>query len=443
MKKLLALALFLMIAVSVIGCAKTKTNEDSSTSKTSSDQETTSTESKSEFFHLSVTSWRSEDLEAWNRINSKFTEKYPNITVSFEPVKATEYDAVLLTSLKSGNAADIIFLRAWGAGRQIYDAGYVIELTEEDIPNLKQLPQATKVVWQNDNGVSYGVPGSVCYGGFFYNKGIFKECSVSEPSTWAEFMNACRTIASKGYTPIAFGIKDSWMVAEYLSATIVPATTGGSGWHAKLMNKEVNYMDAGFIKHFDYIKEISQYFPDGFEGIGYTEMQQLFLSEAAAIYPVGTFELGYLQSMNPDIDLGFFFMPNDDPNEKFHVNFGAIMGYAINSQLKSDTAKLEAAKTYINWLADVEASQMFGNEVLGQYAVNPAATTLENLVSKEIISKLSNADLFQQMPYQKLSDQSPDYTTAISEAVYALLVEGCSSEEAAQKMMESQSWYFN
>ena len=64
MKKLFALALCLMIAVSVIGCAKTESNEGASKSTTSSDQATTSTETKSESIHLSVTSWRSEDLEA-------------------------------------------------------------------------------------------------------------------------------------------------------------------------------------------------------------------------------------------------------------------------------------------------------------------------------------------------------------------------------------------
>ena len=395
--------------------------------------------------NLTMTSWRTDDKALWDQINAAFNEEYPDITVEFLPVTATEYDGVLQTKLSSGNAEDIMFLRAFSTGRQIYDAGYVIPLTTEDVPNLVNFDASFQNPWAAD-GVAYGVPGSVCYGGFFYNKAIFEQCGVEVPKTWDEFMTVCQTIADAGITPIAFGIKDSWMVAEYLSVTIVPMTTGGKEWHTKLMNREVDYNDPGYIKHFEWIKQLAQYFPEGFEGIGYDDMQMMFCAEMAAIYPVGTFELGVIEAANPDLDLGWFYMPGETAEEEESINFGAIMGYAINAKLEGE--KLDAAKTYVNWLADTKASEMFTNLVVGQYAASAAFDQLDDAMAMDMYQQIADigatrgVNFFQQMPYEKLSDQSPDYTSAISEAVYKLLVEGISPEEAAQFMMDAQAWYF-
>lgn len=396
--------------------------------------------------NLTVTSWRTDDKALWDQINAVFTEEHPDITVDFLPVTATEYDGVLQTKLSSGNAEDILFLRAFSTGRQIFDAGYVIPLTTKDVPNLVNFDASFQNPWATEDGTIYGVPGAVCYGGFFYNKAIFKQCGVEIPKTWEEFKTVCQTIADAGITPISFGIKDSWMVAEYLSATIVPMTTGGKEWHTKLMNREVDYNDPGYIKHFQWIKEIAQFFPEGYEGIGYDDMQMMFCAEMAAIYPVGTFELGVIESANPDLDLGWFYMPGETADEEESINFGAIMGYGINAKLEGE--KLEAAKTYLNWLADVKASEMFTNLVVGQYAASAAFDALDNPIAMNMYQQIADinatrgVNFFQQMPYEKLSDQSPDYTSAISEAVYKLLVKGITPEEAAQFMMDSQAWYF-
>jgi len=44
---------------------------------------------------LVFASWRTEDIDLMNKINSAFTKKYPNVTIDFQPIKNTEYDARL------------------------------------------------------------------------------------------------------------------------------------------------------------------------------------------------------------------------------------------------------------------------------------------------------------------------------------------------------------
>jgi len=390
--------------------------------------------------HLTVTSWRVEDQAAWDKINAAFTAQHPDITVEYLPVTATEYDSVLQTKLASGNAEDIMFLRSFSTGLQIYNAGYIYDLTEDKVPNLSVMRSDLQAPWTTKDGAKYGLPGSVCYGVFFYNKSIFKEVGVEAPRTFAEFMDVCQKLEDAGHVALGFGILDSWMVAEYLSATVTPVTTGGKAWHDKLMAKETDYMDPGFVKQFDWIKQMAEFFPDGYQGIGYTDMQMMFASEMSAIYPVGTFELTVIQSLNPEIDLGWFFMPTESADDPYVINFGPIMGYGINKTVEGE--KLEAAYTYINWLAEQEASELFTNNVLGQYAASGNYASIENPVAAEMVAATEGAEYFIQIPYQQLSDQSPDYTSAIQEAIYKLLVEDQTPEQVAEFMMNAQSWYF-
>ena len=47
------------------------------------------------------------------------------------------------------------------------------------------------------------------------------------------------------------------------------------------------------------------------------------------------------------------------------------------------------------------------------------------------------------MPYEGVSDSSPDYTTVVTQAIYDLLINGKSAEEVCETMVEQQAWYFN
>ncbi|GAJ03720.1 unnamed protein product, partial [marine sediment metagenome] len=66
---------------------------------------------------LVFTSWRTEDIERMNRINAVFTKKNPNIIINFQPIKDTEYDTQLTSSLETGVGADIIYLRSYDPGK--------------------------------------------------------------------------------------------------------------------------------------------------------------------------------------------------------------------------------------------------------------------------------------------------------------------------------------
>ena len=83
MKKLFGLCLILVLAMSIV---------------------TVHAQDKVE---LVYGSWRTEDVEAWDKILAIFEAENPNIDVKFEPTLNTEYDAQMTAAINSGTGPDV------------------------------------------------------------------------------------------------------------------------------------------------------------------------------------------------------------------------------------------------------------------------------------------------------------------------------------------------
>jgi raffinose/stachyose/melibiose transport system substrate-binding protein len=275
--------------------------------------------------------------------------------------------------------------------------------------------------------------------GLFYNKAIFEQCGITTlPTTMDELYAVCETIKSKGITPIACGIKDAWVCSEMITSTILPATVGSRAWLDKLYNKEIDFTDPGYVEMLQNLKDISQYFPEGYVGLGYEDCQQMFLSEQAAMYMSGSFEISYFQEMNPDLQLGAIAYPGKT-GPATAMNLGIATGYGVNK----NTEHMDECLTYLNWLASAEGTDVFANGVTGFYGMNVNAGPITNEASNEWLTASQGKELIQMPGYECMNTEVPDYTTAIADTVYQLLVNGMSPADAAAHMQEQMAWYFD
>jgi raffinose/stachyose/melibiose transport system substrate-binding protein len=438
MKKLTVFILLLAMVFSLMACGKTKEPVQPDTSDQKTEEKSSTQEVSEEPVVLTFTGWRVEDQGAIDEMNAEFNKEYPNIKVEYNPVKATEYDSYLQTALASDTAEDIIMMRSFGVGEVVFKGGNILSLTEENVPNLKKIPAEYKNAWTAEDGTIFALPGGMVIAGFHYNKKIFDECGITKvPETTAELFDICEKIKEKGYVPISNGIKDAWVTSEIITSSALPAFIDSDSWVRKLLNKETNFEDPKYIGMLKSVKDLSRYFPSGFEGIGYEDAQQMFLSEASAMFMSGSFEVYYFQSTNPDLDLGCFAYPGVDGPAKA-VNIGLATGYGINKNTKN----MDAALTYINWLGSKEACELFANGVVGFYGMNPEASTLTNEVSKSWLALTKDGEGIQMLGYEKLAAGQPDYTTAIADSVYQMLIKGKTPEEAAAYMQSQMEWYF-
>ena len=160
---------------------------------------------------LTIESWRNDDLSIWQDvIIPAFNKQYPDIEVIFAPAAPAEYNGVLNTKLEGGTAGDLITCRPFDASLALYDQGYLASLN--DLPGMENFSDVAKSAWITDDGSNvFCVPMASVIHGFIYNKDIFDELGLSEPTTVEEFYKVVDAIKADGtYTALNMGTADQW-----------------------------------------------------------------------------------------------------------------------------------------------------------------------------------------------------------------------------------------
>ena len=63
---------------------------------------------------LSVWSWRTEDVAAYDAIFDVYEKTHPGVKVDFKAFKNTEYNQILTTGLAGSNGPDVVQVRSYG-----------------------------------------------------------------------------------------------------------------------------------------------------------------------------------------------------------------------------------------------------------------------------------------------------------------------------------------
>lgn len=395
-------------------------------------------ESDADATTIIVTSWRTEDIERMNRIHEVFMEENPDINVEFQPIKDTEYDAQLKSSLETGVAADIMFLRSFDPGRQIWDTGKLLPLDSE-VPALSDFPSSARGAWSTDDGVLYGVPFVGVTHGVYYQKAIFDEYGLTAPKTWDEFIELCEVLQENGETVFAQGTKEGWPLYEVIFSGLGANFYGGEAARQALMAGELQLTDPQFVRAFEKIDELQRFFPEGYQGIDYVSMQQMFGTGQAAMFIGGSWEIGIFEDLGSSQDeIGWFAPPVENADDQLSYCFHVDAGIGVNK----DSENLEAAKRYIEWTATPEFAQLFMEELPGFFAYTPGDYDLSNSLANEMINAASGADITIRTVWEKLSAQSPSGNTLMWEALIDMYNDDKTPREAAAHVQQGlDTWY--
>ena len=366
-----------------------------------------------------------------------FTKANPNIEIDFQPVKDTEYDAQLKQSLAAGVGADIIFLRSYDSGFQIYKTESLQELNSV-LPALKDFPSAAIAAWATPEAKSYAIPSVGVVHGVYYRKSIFKKYGIAVPTTWDEFIAAAKKLKAGGETVFAQGTKDNWMLYEVMYAGLGANFYGGEKARQDLMNKKARFTDANFVLAMEKMKELQPFFPERFEGIDYVTMQQIFGTGNAAMFIGGSWEIGIFEDLGGLEDVGYFAPPLAKKGDKLQYCFHVDGGIAMNKNTKYP----EEAKTYMKWLASPAYAQLLMNELPGFFSYTPGKYTLTNSLAKEMQSYVADSVPTVRTVWEKLSAQSPSGNELVGEAIQKMYANELTPAQAAKYVDDGLSWYY-
>ncbi len=303
---------------------------------------------------LSFWTWRPEDKTAYEAIIAEFNKENPDIEIEYVPYKNTEYNTILSTALQGGSGPDIMMLRSYGGMEPLANAGYLLSL-DDKIAELDSFSSDVLGGMRNrrDDKI-YGVASATQNIQILYNKKIFKELGIEKPNTWGELLEIAKIAKNAGYIPFANGTKDAW-TNETLFGGIAPTFYGGTDLYDKLVKGETNFEDGKLKYALEKMLELRPYLPDSYVGVGYSDMQVMFAQEMAAMFVAGSYELGTMAQMNPNLEIGAFIVPGETNDVPSYNSIYVDGGYGVNAASKH----VEEALKFVKFTASKEYGEMY------------------------------------------------------------------------------------
>ncbi len=326
--------------------------------------------------NLSFWSWRTEDVQAYEQFIKEFNSNNPDIHVEFVAYRNTEYNTILSTALQAGSGPDIVHLRAYGGMEPLANAGYLMPL-DDKIPELMDFsPEVLLGATNREDSKVYGVPFAVQTIQVLYNKAVFKDLGLQEPKTWDDLIEVASKAKTAGYIPFANGGKEGWTLETFFGA-VAPNYYGSNTFFNEVTAGQTTFSDPRFKASIEKMLELRPYLPDQYMGVGYTDMQMLFAQEMAAMFLAGSYELGTLAQMNPNLEVGAFVVPPMSADEPKSITMYVDGSYGMNATTKYP----EEALAFVRFLASKEYGAMF-TDTLQQISAIPGVQPSNPLLAE-------------------------------------------------------------
>ncbi|MGH2698250.1 MAG: ABC transporter substrate-binding protein [Actinomycetota bacterium] len=381
---------------------------------------------------ITVWSWRTEDVAAYEKIFETFTDD-TGIEVEFKAHLNTEYDTILETALKGGKGPDVIQLRAYGSLQPLIDAGYLVPL-DGTIERLDEFSQQALAGAQGlDDGRLYGVPFAIQTLQVFYNKQIFEENGIEVPATYEDFTAAAAELKDAGITPIAAGGGDTWTL-PILHSVVGAEVYGGNSFVEGILSGEKDFTSPEFIDSVEAVADLMPLLPKDPAGVVYTDTQVLFAQEKAAMFVGGSWEAGYFESTNPDLDFGTFPMPPRHGGEGL-VSWFTDGSYGVNAQ----SPNRDEAQRLVEWMASEDYGQLFVDE-LKQISPVPGVEFDDPLLQQMVADYEAAPTPYLLLVYFRYGD--PTGTDLIGADIQKMMLEDMNPQQVGASLNKGVSQWF-
>lgn len=284
----------------------------------------------------------------------KFNEENPDVKIEMNTVP--DAPTVLTSRVASGDVP-VIFsdFPTQQQFKQKVESGYVQDLSDQEF--LKNVEEGSLEMTKQPDGKYYALPYTRNYMGVFYNMDMFEENELAVPTTWDEFVAVCDKLKEAGITPMGMNGKDPGRVGHLFQTATVAWTEDGVETIAAAAAGEAKLEgDEDFIAEFNKMATLLDYANDDALALSDTNCYENFANGQYAMCITGSYAKGTIESLNSDLKLGVFPLPNDTADST-----KCLAGMDISicvSALASDEEK-DAAYRFLDFLAKPENAQTF------------------------------------------------------------------------------------
>ena len=327
----------------------------------------------------------------------------------------------LKTLIAGGNMPDIIDIDADPYCQELVDAGMLVDVKQflKDNDRYDDFYPIALKYQEFTDGSMYTLPLEYHVEMTWYNKEIFEQYNLTPPTTMDEWLNVCKTLKDNGITPISVDGVDRWPVQRYLA--MLPFRETGNDFIINLRDGKEKMDSETGREAAEFMKEMGQYFNDGFAATDYATAQSMFLDGKSAMYYIGDWEIGAMQDAYEQGKIDYFYLPTIEgaktqPNE-FCINSG--IGMAFNAETFD-----EKTKDFILYVIetdlpdDVEYSDLYlkiqeDMQSTGENFLKPWDTYLDsntNTVMQDNLLLLASGDLSVDDFCKLVDDSIAEYT---------------------------------
>ena len=269
-----------------------------------------------------------------------FEELYPNIKVNYEVNYLDKvYEDILIKKIARDELGDIVQLKTPG----MYASSDTLGEISDEVTDL------VKYTYDVDGKV-YGVGAVESTSGIIYNKKIFERFHLQEPQTYEEFLNVCEVLKRHGIIPIGVAGSDLWHMEYWVNHFFrTDVLAKNDNWLSDCADGVVSWTDAEPMKMLadlsglfeaDYVNKDWQTTRDG--NLPYKMAE----GEIAMMY-TGPWTSFAIQKLNPDMELGWFYVPSEEGVTYAGDNLDTF--WSVTKECKSDPQRYEAAMTFLKY----------------------------------------------------------------------------------------------
>jgi raffinose/stachyose/melibiose transport system substrate-binding protein len=276
-----------------------------------------------------------------------FEEANPDIDVQRDVQAVDDMRPTIQTALNSGTGPDVFYYDTGpGFAGVLAEAGLIRPLDELYASGALDHIYPWTRERTTFGGQTYGIGHAVEFLAVYYNKDIFDENGIAEPTTFEEFTAACETLKGAGVVPIAFGNAAGWPAFHNFSLfannmipqdRLLAMIAGEESWDSP---EVVEAIRAAFVEP----SENGCYNPSA-NAVSYDDAVALFASGMAGMTLTGSWIIPTVQDAPFSVD--FFFLPAPEGGQVMPPA-GLSSGYFISAS----TEHPEEAERFLTFLFD-------------------------------------------------------------------------------------------
>ena len=302
--------------------------------------------------HITMIQYKPEAVKAFEKIEERFNAAHDDIYLDIE--SPNEAMTVLKTRLIREDYPDIV-----GIGGDINYSNFLDAELFADISDLDVVSDIKPAYLQIDKDLEfipqegvYALPYAANAAGILYNKDMFDENGWEIPQTWSEFTELCETIKATGTNPLYFGYKDTWTCLapwNALSVGLAPSDV------CSRVNSGDTTFKAEYAEVAEKIKVLLDYAEPNPYAYSYNDACTAFARGESAMYPIGSYAVPQILSVNPDMNIDSFPFPANENEADNVLNSGIDLQFSVMKESKNK----EAAYEVLRFLLEDETVQIY------------------------------------------------------------------------------------